>query len=68
MSEAGIGTSVHYKPLHRMTYYKEKYNLNPSDYPNAERTWRGNVSLPIFPFMKEDDLDYICEIIKDILK
>lgn len=67
MAEAGIGTSVHYKPLHQMTYYKEKYGLKPEDYPNAERTWQGNVSLPLFPFMEEDDLLYIYDMIKTIL-
>lgn len=67
MSEAGIGTSVHYKPLHQMSYYKERYHLNAADYPNAERTWQGNVSLPIFPFMKEEELGYICDTIRAIL-
>ena len=68
MAEAGIGTSVHYKPLHNMTYYKKKYQLIAEDFPNAEKTWRGNVSLPIFPFMKEDELDYICKTIGLLLK
>jgi dTDP-4-amino-4,6-dideoxygalactose transaminase len=67
MAEAGIGTSVHYKPLHRMTYYKQKYDLNYKNYPNAEKTWNGNVSLPIYPFMPVEDLDYICTIIKKLL-
>ncbi len=67
MSEAGIGTSVHYKPLHHMTYYKERYKLVAADYPNAERTWQGNVSLPLYPFMPEDDLAYICNTITQIL-
>lgn len=68
MSEAGIGMSVHYKPLHHMTYYKEKYGLSPADYPNAERTWQGNVSLPLYPFMHQEDLEYICNTIHHILK
>ncbi len=68
MAEAGIGTSVHYKPLHRMSYYKEKYSLNPVDFPNTERTWHGNVSLPIFPFLKKEELDYICKTMTLILK
>lgn len=68
MSEAGIGASVHYKPLHQMTYYKERYKLSPNDFPNAERTWKGNVSLPLFPFIKEYELEYICKNIKIILK
>jgi dTDP-4-amino-4,6-dideoxygalactose transaminase len=68
LSDSGIGTSVHYKPLHQMTYYKEKYGLVPEDYPNAEKTWKGNVSLPLYPFMEEDDLEYICSTIIEILK
>lgn len=68
MYEAGIGTSVHYKPLHQMTYYKEKYNLIPNDYPNAERTWQGNVSLPIYPYMTGEQLNYICTTIKSLLE
>jgi len=67
MAAACIGTSVHYKPLHHMTYYKERYNLKAEDYPNAERTWKGNVSLPLYPFMPEDDLAYICNTIKQLL-
>jgi len=67
MSTAGIGTSVHYKPLHQMTYYKEKYNLLSKDYPNAEMTWLGNVSLPIYPYMNGSDLQYICGTIHKIL-
>ena len=67
LSDAGIGTSVHYKPLHQMTYYKEKYNLSVNDYPNAEKTWQGNVSLPLYPFMKTEDIKYICNTIHSIL-
>jgi len=67
MAERGIGTSVHYKPLHRMTYYKEHYGLRPENYPNAERIWKGCVSLPIYPSLTDEDLDYICNSIKEIL-
>ncbi len=67
LNEVGIGTSVHYKPLHQMTYYKERYSLKSEDYPNAERTWLGNVSLPIYPNMIEDDLEYICSNIIQLL-
>jgi len=60
MTEMGIGTSVHFKPLHRMTYYRDRYGLKPEDFPEAERIWRGNVSLPIYPSMTDEDLDYVC--------
>jgi dTDP-4-amino-4,6-dideoxygalactose transaminase len=66
MSAAGIGTSVHYKPLHRMTYYRETYDLSPDDFPVAERIWQGTVSLPIFPSMTDDELQVVCETIRGI--
>jgi dTDP-4-amino-4,6-dideoxygalactose transaminase len=67
MADKGIGTSVHYKPLHRMEYYRETYGLKPDDFPNTERIWNGTVSLPIYPDLNEQELEYICKSIKDIL-
>lgn len=67
LNEAGIGTSVHYKPLHRMTYYREQYGLNPEDYPNAERHWRGVVTLPVYPGLANEELMYVCETIKRLM-
>ena len=67
MTKEGIGTSVHYKPLHRMTYYKETYKLIPEDFPNTEKIWNGTVSLPIYPELKDEELQYICQTIKKIL-
>ena len=67
LAEFGIGTSVHYKPLHQMTYYKEKYSLKKEDYPLAEKTWQGNVSLPLYPFMEYEDVKYVCDKIKILL-
>jgi dTDP-4-amino-4,6-dideoxygalactose transaminase len=67
MSEKGIGTSVHYKPMHRMTYYRSKYGLLPDMFPVAEKIWQGNVSLPIYPLLDNNDLKYIVDTIKAIL-
>ena len=67
MTEKGIGTSVHYKPLYRMTYYKEQYGLRNEDFPNTERIWKGCVSLPIYPTLRDEELDYICKSIHGIL-
>jgi len=67
MSEQGVGTSVHYKPIHQLSYYKERYNLIKEDYPNAELTWSGNVSLPLYPYMTNEELQYIVDTVKNIL-
>ncbi|MGD9931849.1 MAG: DegT/DnrJ/EryC1/StrS family aminotransferase [Mangrovibacterium sp.] len=67
MGQHGIGTSVHYKPLHRMSYYRDTYQLNEKDFPNAERIWQGIVSLPIYPDLADAELKYICDITRNIL-
>jgi dTDP-4-amino-4,6-dideoxygalactose transaminase len=67
LDSKGIGVSVHYKPLHRMTYYRDRYHLQPDDFPNAERIWNGNLSLPIFPSMSKEELKYVTTTIKEIL-
>lgn len=68
MANRGIGTSVHYKPLHRMTYYKYTYQLENELFPNAEKIWEGTVSLPIYPELTDDQLSLICHATKDLLK
>ncbi|MCG8582519.1 MAG: DegT/DnrJ/EryC1/StrS family aminotransferase [Bacteroidales bacterium] len=67
MAENGVGTSVHYKPLHRMSYYKNAYKLLPEAYPNAEKIWESTVSLPIYPDLTTKELDYISQTIHAIL-
>lgn len=60
----GVATSVHYKPLHRMTYYKERYGLDSGDYPGAEQSYRGCISLPIYPSLTNEDVDYVCSCLE----
>ena len=67
LAEKGIGTSVHYKPLHRMTYYRETYGLKPEDFPNAEAIWHGFLSLPIYPALTDGDLAYVCDTLRAVL-
>lgn len=68
LAEKGIGTSVHYKPLHRMSYYQNRYNLKAKDFPNAEKIWNSCVSLPIYPSLTNSSLEYVCSSIKEILE
>lgn len=56
LMQVGIGTSVHYRPLHRMTYWRERYRLNAADFPGTERIWDGCVSLPLYPDLSDADV------------
>jgi dTDP-4-amino-4,6-dideoxygalactose transaminase len=67
LEAAGIGTSVHYKPVHRLTYYKENYSLSTSDYPGAEKLWQSTFSLPIYNKLTHKDLVHVVTSIKSLL-
>ncbi|HAP42514.1 MAG: hypothetical protein A2087_14765 [Spirochaetes bacterium GWD1_61_31] len=51
LQAAGIGVSVHFIPLHLMPFYAVRYQLTPEDFPNALRTYRQSLSLPIWQGM-----------------
>ncbi|AEM72855.1 DegT/DnrJ/EryC1/StrS family aminotransferase [Caldicellulosiruptor acetigenus] len=67
LKERGIGTSVHFIPLYYMSAYKD-YNFNPKDFPNTEDWWKRIVSLPLYPTMCEDEVVYVVENVRDIIK
>lgn len=67
MTKRNIGTSVHYKPLHRMTYYRKQYGLKPEMFPNAEWIFQRCVSIPMFSAMTDNQLEYVVQSIREIL-
>jgi dTDP-4-amino-4,6-dideoxygalactose transaminase len=67
MAERGIGTSVHYIPLHMQPYWRDRYGLKPEDFPNATALYEMAVSLPLFTKMTEDDQQRVIRAVKGIL-
>ena len=55
----GIGTSVHFIPLHLHPYYRDRWGYRPADLPVAAREYERVVSLPIWPGMTDGDLDRV---------
>ena len=67
MAERGIGCSVHFIPLHILTYWKEKYNLKQMDYPNAYNAYLNAVSLPIYTKMTDEDVARVITTVTELL-
>jgi dTDP-4-amino-4,6-dideoxygalactose transaminase len=68
LRERGIGTSVHYYPVHYHPYYRETYGFRPGDYPVCESEFERILSLPLFPQMIDIDVDRVVEAAKAILQ
>jgi UDP-4-amino-4,6-dideoxy-N-acetyl-beta-L-altrosamine transaminase len=63
----GIHTQVHYLPVHTMPYYQENLGHKWGDYPVAEDHYSRVLSLPMYPAMTDDDVDYVINCMKEVL-
>jgi perosamine synthetase len=68
LNEAGVGTSVHYLPLHMHPMYRERYGYRPQDLPVARQAYERMISLPIYPRMTDEEVDYVGETVRSILE
>jgi len=68
LKKNGIGVSVHYtNPLHKMSYYKNKYKIRNTDFLNSNNYSNTNISLPMYPALKNNEINYICKKLNEII-
>jgi dTDP-4-amino-4,6-dideoxygalactose transaminase len=67
MALRGIGTSVHFIPLHRHPYYAATYGYNAGQFPIAEGLFEGLVSLPGYPKMTGQDVEDVIDAVWEIV-
>ncbi|HXG23606.1 MAG TPA: DegT/DnrJ/EryC1/StrS family aminotransferase [Chthonomonadales bacterium] len=63
----GIGTSVHFIPLHLHPYWRDTYHLQPHDFPHALAAYECALSLPLYTRMTDEDLSRVTAAMTDIL-
>ena len=61
LREKNIGTQVHYIPVHTQPYYRKNFGYKWGDYPIAESYYKKALSIPLYPKMTDDDVDYVIE-------
>ncbi|HEX9745846.1 MAG TPA: DegT/DnrJ/EryC1/StrS aminotransferase family protein [bacterium] len=67
MKAENIGTGIHFTPVHRFSYYSEKYGIDPSSLPVADKLGNQLVSLPLTPFLSDQDVDDVISAIQKII-
>lgn len=63
----GIGTSVHFIPLHLHPYYRRTFGYMPDDLPIARREYEREISLPIYPDLSAPDLMRVIEAVGEVV-
>jgi len=66
LKERGVSTALNYIPLHLLSYYKNKYSIKITAYPNALHNYQQILSLPIYAGLSDEDVDYICKQVIEI--
>jgi dTDP-4-amino-4,6-dideoxygalactose transaminase len=64
MSEANIGCSVHFIPLHLHPYYQKTLGYKSGDFPIAEKAFNNAVSLPIYTKMTDAEVERVANAVK----
>jgi len=59
MRAANIGVNVHYIPVYRHSYYVRNFGFDLRKFPVTEDVFKRIVTLPIFPHMAEQDIEYV---------
>lgn len=67
LSDRGIGTSVHYIPLHRQPYWRERYGLSADMFPHSEAAYQRMLSIPLFTAMSDADQDRVIAALHELL-
>jgi len=62
----GIGTQVHYIPVNMLTAYR-KLGFHPEDTPQTLHTYQRSISIPCFPLMTDDDVEYCVSRIRAVV-
>lgn len=68
LKKENIGTGIHFTAVHLNPFYEKEFGFRRGDFPNAEFASDRIISLPLYPLMKDEDVDYVIDKIKKIVK
>jgi UDP-4-amino-4-deoxy-L-arabinose-oxoglutarate aminotransferase len=68
LSEYNIGYGIHFPACHLLSYVQEKFGTGRGMLPETECATERILSLPLFPGMQDDDVSYVCDAIKEIVR
>lgn len=66
LQDSWIWIAVNFRPIHLMKYYKEKYWYKIWDFPNTEKIWNSTITIPLYPKLKEEEINFIISKINNL--
>jgi UDP-4-amino-4-deoxy-L-arabinose-oxoglutarate aminotransferase len=60
----GVGVAVNYRPVHLLTYYRQRFNLREGMFPIAERIGQRTLSLPLYPGLTDEAVIHVIRAVQ----
>lgn len=67
LKKMNIGANVYYMPLFELSFYRKKFNLKEKSFPEAYEAFRKMVTLPLYPKLSKQEINYIASSVKDLI-
>jgi perosamine synthetase len=67
LRDTGVETSVHFRPLHHLHWFRAHAEVGPGGAPVADRLAGRALSLPLHLGLREDDVGFVCERIANMM-
>jgi len=67
LSDNKIGSSVHYVPLHRHPYWRDKYELKNESFPESDKAYLSMLSIPLYTSMSDEQQDRVISVLREAL-
>jgi UDP-4-amino-4-deoxy-L-arabinose-oxoglutarate aminotransferase len=67
LNDRGIATTVNYRSVPTLTYYREKHGYAADDFPVSFEWGEGTITLPLFPSMTRAEQDYVITAVHDVV-
>lgn len=67
LQEKGVGISMHFIAIFHFSYWQEKYpDFRAENFPNAEKHFQNTITIPLYPYMTEEESDFVINSIKEV--
>jgi dTDP-4-amino-4,6-dideoxygalactose transaminase len=67
LQERGIGVAVNFRAIHLLTYYRQTYGYKRGMFPVAEKIGDSTITLPLYPKLRDDEVEYIIRAVKEVV-
>ncbi|MFC2149495.1 DegT/DnrJ/EryC1/StrS family aminotransferase [Candidatus Auribacterota bacterium] len=69
LQKRGVGVAVNYRAVHLLKYYRERFGYKEGDYPVAERIGASTITIPMYPKLELEEIEYVIEsVIEEVKK